>query len=144
MCKVIEKSRVHGSYLLTSLTFLVAILCLPLICTAHDVVIERNVNLRGIGNTYTILQERNEGKARVIGTVDAVRAFHECHDGAIYLHRGQQFLVRSMSVEDRKRVLEEVVGAVGDRVLIVAQTGALDTHTAVELTRHAREKRIGI
>lgn len=44
-----------------------------------------------------------------------------------------------MSVEDRKRTLEEVIGAVGDRILIVAQTGALDTHTAIELTQHAQE-----
>ncbi|MCI0568358.1 MAG: DEAD/DEAH box helicase [Acidobacteria bacterium] len=64
---------------------------------------QRSVNLRGIGNTYTILRgENGDPSGRVIGTVDAIRAFHECHDGAIYLHLGQQFLVRAMDVENRK------------------------------------------
>jgi len=64
---------------------------------------QRGVNLRGIGNTYTILKERTGGsEARVIGSVDAIRAFHECHEGAVYLHLGQQYLVRSLDLEHRK------------------------------------------
>ncbi|MBW1859252.1 MAG: DEAD/DEAH box helicase [Deltaproteobacteria bacterium] len=49
-----------------------------------------DVNIRSSGETYTIL----EGKTgQPIGTVDGMRAFKECHPGAIYLHRGRQYLV---------------------------------------------------
>lgn len=44
-----------------------------------------------------------------------------------------------MNVDERIRVLEEVVDAVGKRVTVIAQTGALDTGTAVALTQHAAE-----
>jgi DEAD/DEAH box helicase domain-containing protein len=60
---------------------------------------QRDVSLRSIGATYTIVDEDAD---RVIGTIDAVRAFHEAHTGAIYLHHGQQYLVRDLSVEDRR------------------------------------------
>jgi DEAD/DEAH box helicase domain-containing protein len=60
---------------------------------------QRDVNLRSIGSTYSIL---DEDANRVIGTIDAVRAFHETHSGAIYLHHGQQYLVRDLSIDTRK------------------------------------------
>jgi DEAD/DEAH box helicase domain-containing protein len=60
---------------------------------------QRDVGLRSIGTTYTIV---DEDASRVIGTIDAVRAFHETHTGAVYLHHGQQYLVRDLSVEERK------------------------------------------
>lgn len=49
-----------------------------------------HVNIRSAGETFTIL-EKNTGQA--IGTVDSLRAFKECHPGAIYLHRARQYLV---------------------------------------------------
>ncbi|MBN1103939.1 MAG: DEAD/DEAH box helicase [Deltaproteobacteria bacterium] len=58
----------------------------------------QNVNIRSVGETYTIFDEKT-GEA--IGTVDGVRAFKECHPGAIYLHRARQFLVRELHVEKR-------------------------------------------
>ncbi len=60
---------------------------------------QRDVALRSAGNTYTIVDEEAN---RVIGTIDAVRAFHETHTGAIYLHHGQTYLVRDLSVETRR------------------------------------------
>jgi len=60
---------------------------------------QRDVSLRSIGATYTIV---DEDAARVIGTIDAVRAFHETHTGAIYLHLGQQYLVKTLDVETRR------------------------------------------
>lgn len=44
-----------------------------------------------------------------------------------------------MSVEERKQLLEALVGAVGRRVKVVAHTGCLDTATTVALTRHAQQ-----
>ena len=60
---------------------------------------QRDVSLRSIGTTYTIVDEEGD---RVIGTIDAVRAFHETHTGAVYLHRGRQYLVRELSIEARR------------------------------------------
>jgi DEAD/DEAH box helicase domain-containing protein len=39
---------------------------------------------------------------RLIGTIDAVRALHECHPGAVYLHAGRQFLVEALEREERR------------------------------------------
>ena len=60
---------------------------------------QRDVSLRSIGATYTIVDVEAD---RVIGTLDAVRAFHETHTGAIYLHHAQQYLVRNLDVENRR------------------------------------------
>ncbi len=60
---------------------------------------QRDVSLRSIGTTYTIVDEQ---AGRVIGTIDAVRAFHETHAGAVYLHHGQQYLVRELAIEARR------------------------------------------
>ena len=60
---------------------------------------QRDVSLRSIGTTYTIVDEEAN---RVIGTIDSVRAFHETHTGAIYLHLGQQYLVKALDVEARR------------------------------------------
>ena len=37
-------------------------------------------------------------KGKVIGTLDRLRAFRECHPGAIYLHQAVQFLVEDWSL----------------------------------------------
>ncbi len=60
---------------------------------------QRDVSLRSIGSTYTIV---DDGANRVIGTIDTVRAFHETHTGAIYLHLGQQYLVTTLDIETRR------------------------------------------
>jgi DEAD/DEAH box helicase domain-containing protein len=54
-----------------------------------------HVSIRSAGESYTIL-EKGTGKA--IGTVDGIRAFKECHPGAIYLHRAHQYLVDDLKL----------------------------------------------
>ena len=50
----------------------------------------RRVNLRSIGTSW-MLYDRD---ARApIGTVSGGQVYRECHDGAIYLHRGRQYLI---------------------------------------------------
>lgn len=66
---------------------------------------ERGIGLRGIGATYRIVHRRGD-RERTIGTVDGVRAFHECHPGAVYLHFGSQHLVTELDVEDRRALAE--------------------------------------
>ena len=60
---------------------------------------QRDISLRGTGATYAIHDEKSE---RVIGTVDGVRALHECHPGAVYLHFGRQYLVKELDLEERR------------------------------------------
>ncbi len=59
----------------------------------------RDVNLRSIGEPYLIVEEPG---GRAVGSVDGVRAFVECHEGAIYLHQGQQHEVVRLDRERRR------------------------------------------
>ena len=53
------------------------------------------VNIRSVGQTFTIFDSRT-GEA--IGTVDGIRAFKECHPGAIYLHRASPYQVERLAI----------------------------------------------
>lgn len=56
------------------------------------------VNIRSTGETFTILEEET---GRPIGTVDGIRAFKECHSGAVYLHRARQYLVDDLRLSKK-------------------------------------------
>ena len=49
-------------------------------------------------------------RPRVIGTIGASNVFSECHEGAIYLHRGRQYLVSELD-RDHRRVRVRAVRA---------------------------------
>ena len=51
---------------------------------------QRLVNLRTIGESWTIHDQRT---TQLIGTVSGGQVYGECYDGAIYLHRGRQYLI---------------------------------------------------
>ncbi|HEX5937668.1 MAG TPA: DEAD/DEAH box helicase [Actinomycetota bacterium] len=56
----------------------------------------RLVDVRaGAGHVYTIV---NAGTGEVIGTADEHRAFATLHAGAVYLHMGEQFVVRELDL----------------------------------------------
>ncbi|MDD5087730.1 MAG: DEAD/DEAH box helicase, partial [bacterium] len=59
----------------------------------------RLVNLRNVGGTFEILLE---GEKRPLGEVSGNSVFRECHEGAIYLHCGQQYRVQSLDIEQRR------------------------------------------
>ena len=50
----------------------------------------RLVNLRTIGESWTIYEQ---GRQNLIGTVSGGQVYGECYDGAIYLHRGRQYVI---------------------------------------------------
>ena len=63
----------------------------------------REVDLRGAGQSMHIEDNTNGGgrggtKAPVIGTIDEHRAFREAHPGAVYLHRGQTYVVTDLDL----------------------------------------------
>lgn len=59
---------------------------------------QREVNLRSVGEAFTILQGR---KGEVVGTLDRLRAFRECHPGAIYLHRAESYVVDELDLKEK-------------------------------------------
>ncbi|MFO8058443.1 MAG: DEAD/DEAH box helicase [bacterium] len=67
---------------------------------------QREVNIRGIGESNTIFQEPEPGKPpekkpRVIGSLDGNRVYTEGHPGAIYLHRARQYQVTRLDLKRR-------------------------------------------
>lgn len=58
----------------------------------------RDVDIRGVGEGFTILDEETQGR---IGSVSMPRAMAECHAGAIYLHRARQYHVARLDLDKR-------------------------------------------
>jgi DEAD/DEAH box helicase domain-containing protein len=58
----------------------------------------RDVDIRGTGNRYQIV-DKGSGKNR--GEIDDYKAFRETHPGAIYLHRGNSYVVDSLDLSTR-------------------------------------------
>ncbi len=58
---------------------------------------QRHVDLRGCGASCVIVDA--EGKP--IGSVDGHQAYKETHPGAVYLHRGKTYVVKSLDMAER-------------------------------------------
>ncbi|HLA38445.1 MAG TPA: DEAD/DEAH box helicase, partial [Candidatus Glassbacteria bacterium] len=58
----------------------------------------REVSLRQTGEGFTILDMSVDPPER-IGSVGGSRTLAECHEGAIYLHRARQYVVRRLDLE---------------------------------------------
>jgi DEAD/DEAH box helicase domain-containing protein len=63
----------------------------------------RHVNIRGTGDRYRIV-DRQTGQ--IMGEIDGFRAFRETHPGAIYLHRGDSYIVDSL--DSNRKVIEVI------------------------------------
>ncbi|ADL20126.1 DEAD/DEAH box helicase [Corynebacterium pseudotuberculosis] len=59
--------------------------------SAHEL-----VSLRGSGSAITIVDETD---GRVLGTIEQTRAVSQVHPGAVYLHRGESFIISSLDLE---------------------------------------------
>ncbi|MFO8049970.1 MAG: Zn-binding domain-containing protein, partial [Desulfosudaceae bacterium] len=58
----------------------------------------RQVDLRGVGESYHVVcSETGEN----IGTLDGIRAFHDGHPGAVYLHLGRTYVVKTLDSDTR-------------------------------------------
>ena len=66
---------------------------------------QRLVNLRTVGASWTICEQRT---AHLIGTVSGGQVYAECYDGAIYLHRGRQYLIDGRDPGKKLIVAKEV------------------------------------
>ena len=64
----------------------------------------RSVEIRSVsGETYRIV---HAGTRRLMGTVDAERAFEQVHEGAVYLHQGEAYRVTRLDLDARTAVVE--------------------------------------
>lgn len=61
-------------------------------------------DIRSGGGPQVQLLEASTG--RVVGTVDGGRAHGEVHTGAVYLHRGETWVVRELDLDDHVAILE--------------------------------------
>jgi DEAD/DEAH box helicase domain-containing protein len=60
---------------------------------------QREVSPRSAGAPFVILES---GSGRLLGTIDGMRVWHECHPGAIYLHAGQSYRIEELDAEHRR------------------------------------------
>lgn len=60
------------------------------------------VNLRNVGATFDI---RTKSGNKPIGQVSGGSVFRECHTGAIYLHRGEQFAVEELDLSKKQVIV---------------------------------------
>ena len=64
----------------------------PRIATAHDA-----VNVRGGDGQEVAIVDQTDG--RLLGTIDLGRAMQQVHGGAVYLHRGESYLVDQLDFD---------------------------------------------
>jgi len=65
---------------------------------------QRGVNIRDMGEGYQIIYQDT---GELIGTIDGMRAFRDCHPGAVYLHRGVQYVVKELKWEQCKILVRD-------------------------------------
>jgi DEAD/DEAH box helicase domain-containing protein len=58
----------------------------------------REVDIRAAGEAFTIIDDQT---GKVVGKTAGHRTFSECHAGAVYLHRGEHFLVSRLDLKRR-------------------------------------------
>jgi DEAD/DEAH box helicase domain-containing protein len=68
---------------------------------------QRGISIRDMGEGYQIIRQDT---GELIGTIDGMRAFRDCHPGSVYLHQGVQYVVKDLQWEQHKiLVLDEPV-----------------------------------
>jgi len=84
-----------------------------------------SVNIRSTGETYTIF---DAGAGEAIGTVDGIRAFKECHPGAVYLHRSIPYKVDRLLIDKKDIVVHRSRLQYFTRTRSEKETEIIQTH----------------
>src|SRR5262245_53759949 len=66
---------------------------------------QREVSPRSAGPPFVILED---GSGRLLGTIDGMRVWHECHPGAIYLHAGQSYRIEMLDADHRRVIAKPI------------------------------------
>lgn len=89
---------------------------------------QRHVDLRGCGQTFSI----EDSAGTVLGTVDGQRALRETHPGAVYLHRGQSYVITSLDMATATVRAEKASVSYYTRVRTSKETEILDCQACTE------------
>ncbi|HEY3294207.1 MAG TPA: DEAD/DEAH box helicase [bacterium] len=81
------------------------------------------VSLRNIGGTFEVMCADNP---RPMGEISGGSVFRECHEGAIYLHRGEQFFVEKLDLEKKQVRVRPVQTTIYTMVRSEKQTEIID------------------
>jgi len=96
--------------------------------------VHREVDLRGTGQSFIIKKSMDN---RMLGMIDGFRCLKECHPGAIYLHRGETWLVQDLDLEGHEVRVERKNVNYFTRTLGRKETEILKVEDTVSL-RHFR------
>jgi len=67
----------------------------------------RDVSIRNAGTSYLIGVAGAPGeRPRTLGTIGSANVFVECHEGAVYLHRGRAYRVKTLDLDEREVLVE--------------------------------------
>jgi len=89
---------------------------------------QRDVNLRGSGNSYII---RNSLDKENLGEIDGLRAMKECHQGAIYLHMAKTWHVDRFDMDGHEIVVRPIRPHYFTRVLSNKSIEILETKKSI-------------
>ena len=90
----------------------------------------REVNLRGTGQSLSIRSD--DRQQTLLGEIDASRCFKECHPGAVYLHRGRDWLVTDLDPDGGNVTVSEKRLHYFTRPLASKEIEILATHRTVD------------
>lgn len=99
------------------------------------------VDLRTVGGTFEIIDE-SRGEGHVIGTVSGNSAFRECHDGAVYLHRGEPYRVETLDLKKKAVHVRPYNGNTYTMIRTQKETEILDVRQT--RTAHSFVARVGL
>ncbi|MBU1920459.1 DEAD/DEAH box helicase, partial [bacterium] len=86
---------------------------------------QSRVNLRNVGGTFDIILHDCSSEES-IGQISGGPVFRECHDGAVYLHRGEQYKVVQLNLEKKQVEVEPFRSPVYTMVRSDKQTEIID------------------
>lgn len=66
-----------------------------------------SISLRSATNENVVIVDTTAGRHEVIGEIDRASAKEEIYENAVYIHRGKQFFVTSLDIENRLCYVEE-------------------------------------
>ncbi|WP_329043530.1 DEAD/DEAH box helicase [Streptomyces sp. NBC_01422] len=86
-------------------------------------------DIRGGGGRPVQIVE--EGTGRLLGTVDESAAHTAVHEGAVHLHQGRTYLVRTLDLEDSVALVEEAVPPYSTSARDTTAIAVLETDTEI-------------
>ncbi|MGW3339706.1 DEAD/DEAH box helicase [Streptomyces sp. NPDC001009] len=86
-------------------------------------------DIRGTGGPPVQIVE--EGTGRLLGTVDAEAAHSAVHEGAVHLHQGRTYLVRSLDLKDSVALVEQADPPYSTAARDTTAISVLETETEI-------------